>query len=110
MPILVVLGLSLLVGGAVYLATVRTEQQEVSALGFGREAPAPGETETGGLPSPGAGYAYLRISTEGPSIRDRLQGFVGVLVLVGVAAAVMALAIYQAGHLINVVIESFLGS
>lgn len=107
MPYVVVLALSLLVGGAVYLATVRTEG-EVSALGFGDDAaPTPAE---GSAPSAGPGYAYLRVSTEGPSIRDRLQGFIGLVVLVGIGAAALAFAVYQAGHLINVVIESFLGS
>jgi hypothetical protein len=107
MPYLVVLALSLLVGGAVYLATVRGER-EVSALGFGGEGDEGGEQ--GAAPAAGPGYAYLRVSTEGPSIRERLQGLIGVLVLVGIGAAALAFAIYQAGHFINLVIESFLES
>ena len=107
MPFLIVLGLSLLVGGAVYLATVQGER-EVSALGFGGDGDQ--RSEKGAAPAAGPGYAYLRVSTESPSIRDRLQGFIGVVVLVGIGAAVLALAIYQAGHVINLLIESFLGS
>lgn len=104
---MLVLGLSLLVGGAVYLATVRSEDK-VSTLGFGENIePRPEETAA---PTAGLGYSYLRVSTEGPSIRDRLQGFIGVMVLVGLGAAALAFVIYQAGHIINVVIESFLGS
>ena len=107
MPFLLVLGLSLLVGGAVYLATVRGER-EFSALGFGDDGDEPSEER--GAPTAGPGYAYLRVSTEGPSIRDRLQGFIGAVVLVGIGAAVLAFAIYQAGHFINLLIESFLDS
>lgn len=101
------LGASLLVGVATYLATVRSEEI-VSGPGFGHPEPRPASEPS--LPGPGSGYAYLRVSTEGPSLRDRVQGFVGLVVLVGLAAAALALAIYQGGHLINVMIESFLGS
>jgi hypothetical protein len=107
MPFLLVLGLSLGVGGVVYVATVRGGRQ-VSAIGFGGDGE--GSFEKGAAPAAGPGYAYLRVSTEGPSIRDRLQGFVGVVVLVGIGAAVLAFAIYQLGHLVNLVIESFLDS
>lgn len=107
MPYVLVLAFSLLVGGAVYLATVRSEQ-EVTALGFGGDGDA--AAEEGAAPAAGRGFAYLRVSTEGPSIRDRLQGFVGVVVLVGIGATVLAFAIYQAGHFINLLIESFLDS
>ena len=105
MPFLLVLGLSLLVGGAVYLATVRGER-EFSALGFGDDDDKPSEEH--GASTAGPGYAYLRVSTEGPSIRDRLQGFIGAVVLVGIGAAVLAFAIYQAGHFIDLLIKSFL--
>ena len=108
MPYLLALGVSLLVGCAVYLATVRTET-DVPALGFGDE-PADASASEGEAPSAGRGYAYLRVSTEGPSLRDRLQGLVGTIVLVALGAAALAFAIYQGGHLINRLIESFLGS
>ena len=107
MPYLLVLLFSLLVGAAVYLATVRTEG-EASTLGFGEDTGRAAAEAT--VPTAGPGYAYLRVSTEGPSIRDRLQGFVGVVVLVGLGAAILAFSIYEAGHLINVLIESFLDS
>ena len=108
MSYLVVLGVSLLVGGSVYLATVRTET-DVPALGFGDE-PRDVTPPAGAAPAAGTGYAYLRVSTERPSIRDRLQGLLGAIVLVAVGAAALAFAIYQGGHLINRLIESFLGS
>lgn len=107
MPYLVVLALSVLVGGAVYLATVRRSERDVATLGFGGEDdPA----DAGAAPPAGPGYAYLRVSTDSPSIADRLQGLLGAVILVAIGAAVLAFAIYQAGHFINLVIESFLDS
>jgi hypothetical protein len=96
------------VGAGVYLATVRSGQHEAS-LGFGTDA---AEAPSEGTPAPGAGpgYAYLRISTQGPSAAERLQGFVGILVLIALGSAALAFAIYEAGHLINRMLESFLGS
>jgi hypothetical protein len=101
---LAVLAVSLLVGGAVYLATVRGAR-EVSALGFGDEEPA-----DEGAAAAGRGYAYLRVSTDGPTVGERLQSLLGVIVLVAVGSVALAFSIYQVGHLINVTIESFLGS
>jgi hypothetical protein len=56
----------------------------------------------------GTGYTYLRVATSGPSTRERLQGFVGLIVLISVSAALLALAAYQAGHLINETMKHFL--
>jgi hypothetical protein len=41
---------------------------------------------------------------------DRMLGFIGTIVLVALGAAVLALAIYLGGRLVNLLIESFLGS
>jgi hypothetical protein len=106
-PYLLVLGLSLLVGFGVYSATVRAER-EAPALGFGDD-PETNPAE-GTAPSAGPGYSYLRVSTEGPSMADRMLGFIGTIVLVALGAAVLALAIYLGGRLVNLLIESFLGS
>jgi len=102
MPLVLVAVLSLLVGCAVYVGTIRG-QQSPSATGFG-EAEESFET---GTPPPG--YAYLQVSTQGPRLRDRLQGVLGVVLLVGVAAVTLAFALYELGHLINKTIETFLG-
>lgn len=105
MPFLILSAVSLLIGSLVYLATVRGDQGP-ETTGFGQGAvPEGGETAGG----PGPGYAYLRVSTEGPSISDRLQGIVGLVLLIVVSAAALAFAIYQAGHMINSTIESFVG-
>jgi hypothetical protein len=97
--------LSILVGAAVYLVTVRDVPDPVPAMGFGDEDDV-GDTEPVAGPRPG--YTYLQISTHGPRVQDRILGLVGVVLLVGVSAAVLAFAIYQLGHLINETIQSFL--
>ena len=107
MAYLIVVALSLLVGGGVYAATVRAGREGPAAIGFGA---GDSETEGGGSDGPGPGYTYLRVATRGPSWRDRVQGFVGLVVLLVVGAAALALAAYQLGHIVNVTIERFLDS
>lgn len=102
---LIVVALSLLVGGAVYSATMRAGREGPTAIGFeGSPSSAEGE---GAVEGPGPGYTYLRVATRGPSWGDRLQGFVGLVILLVVATAVLALGIYQLGHLVNETIERF---
>ena len=109
MPLLLVALLSLVVGAVVYVGTVRREQAP-SATGFGEpdeeEIPDPQPVVAQGGPTPG--YTYLQVSTQGPRIRDRLQGVVGVIVLLGVGAAALAFVLYELGHFINRTIEHFL--
>jgi hypothetical protein len=106
MAYLIVVALSLLVGGAVYAATVRAAREGPAAVGF--DGPLSGAEGDGGLDGPGPGYTYLRIGTRGPSWSDRIQGFVGLMILLVVGAATLAFGIYQLGHLVNVTIERFL--
>jgi hypothetical protein len=132
-----VLVLSLVAGGAVYVLTLRTgERQQLAGLGFGPaparsrapESPSPSfHEDDADQPSGGAiadapivddapiataragtGYTYLRVATSGPSVRERVQGFVGLIVLISVSAALLALAAYQAGHLVNETMRHFL--
>src|SRR5262245_58819044 len=108
MPLLLVALLSLLVGGVVYVGTVKREQTP-STTAFREpeeELPSPQPARSEGSPKPG--YTYLQVSTHGPEVRDRLQGVVGVLVLLGVGAAALAFVLYEVGHLINRLIERFL--
>ena len=106
MPFMIVVLLSVLVGCAVYLGTVRGRETP-PATGFGETEPQEAlEASEPGAPAPG--YAYLQVSTQGPRPRERLQGLVGVIVLLGVGAAALAFALYELGHLINKTIEAFL--
>ncbi|MCI0633395.1 MAG: hypothetical protein L0206_05670 [Actinobacteria bacterium] len=104
MAYLLVGALSILVGAAVYLVTVRDVPDPAPAMGFGDEDD--GDTEHVAGPRPG--YTYLQVSTRGPRLQDRILGLVGVVLLVGVSAAVLAFAIYEVGHLINETIQAFL--
>ena len=105
---LIVVALSLLVGGAVYSATMRAGREGPTAVGF--ESSLPSAEGEGGAEGPGPGYTYLRVATRGPSWGDRIQGFVGLVILLVVAAAVLAFGIYQLGHLVNETIGRFLDS
>ncbi|MFB3737560.1 MAG: hypothetical protein ACE14W_01170 [Candidatus Velamenicoccus archaeovorus] len=69
------------------------------AVGFGPEAAE--QTEPGGS-------VYVPLATDETPWQRRVAGLVGLVVLVAVAAAVLAGAIYQVGHLINQTIERFL--
>lgn len=127
-----VLILSLATGGAVYFLTLRSAREEQPAgLGFGPHSPVRARpraevpvgasraetdvesqitTETIGsdpLRSAGPGYTYLRVATASPSSRERLQGFVGLVLLVAVSASVLALAVYEVGHVIDQTIQRF---
>jgi hypothetical protein len=108
MAYLIVVALSLLVGGGVYAATLRAGRERPVALGFDGGAGASGDE--GSSEGPGAGYTYLRIAIKGPSWRDRIQGFVGLLILLVIATAALAFGIYQLGHLVNLTIGKFLES
>ncbi len=97
--------LAILVGAAVYLVTVRSAPDPAPAMGFGDEDAAGGSEAAGG---PRPGYTYLQVSTRGPALQDRILGLLGVVLLVGVSAALLAFAVYQLGHLINETIQAFL--
>jgi hypothetical protein len=97
----IVVALSLLIGGGVYLATLRGGDELPAAVGF--EDPDAAETVEG----PGPGYTYLRVAVRGPSWRDRLQGFIGLIILLFFATAALAYGFYQLGHVLNLTIARF---
>jgi len=102
----IVVVLSVLVGSGVYAATLRAAREGTVAAGFeGRSTrEAFGDAEA---PAPGPGYTYLLVGVRGPSWQDRLVGFVGLLVLLGVSSVTLAFGIYQLGHILNVTIVNF---
>ena len=106
MPFMIVAVLSVLVGCAVYLGSVRGPGAP-SATGFGGAEPEE-DLEAIELGAPAPGYAYLQVSTQGPELRERLRGLIGVIALLGVGAAALAFALYELGHLVNKTVEAFL--
>ncbi len=104
MTYLAVLAVSLFVGAVAYAATVRAGRSGQVAAGF---EPAEDDGPGGG---PGPGYTFLRIATRGPSWRDRILGFVGLVIVVAVGTAALTFGIYELGHAIVTTIERYFGS
>jgi hypothetical protein len=77
----------------------RRREEEPRAVGFG-----PGEDE-----APADSFVYVPVVTTPATLRTRLMGLGGLIMLVVMSAAVLALAIYQAGHVINQTLARFLG-
>lgn len=103
MRYLLVVLVSLGAGAIAYVVTMRTGEREL-AVGFEPET----ADEADAAPPLHAGYTYLRVEvTRGPSIRERLQGFVGSLALVAVAIVATVGALWGLGVLIARLIESF---
>jgi len=116
MRYLVVMALSLGVGIVVYVLSMRAEEAEPVAIGFEPPivppeeqvaAPAEGTTTVTG-PSPGHTYLEVEV-TKGPSFRERVQGLVGSIALVALAAVAVAGGVYAIGTLIGRLVRSFLG-
>ena len=114
-----VLLFSLGVGGVVYALSMRASEDEPITVGFEPDeaaAPAPPRAPradgaaAGTAPQPDPGYAYLQVLvTRGPSWRERIQGLVGVMVLIVIGMALVAASIYAAGSVIDRTIQKFLG-
>lgn len=104
MRYLVVLFASLAVGAIVYVVSLRTAEREPAAVGFEPAPPSPAGPPSEGPPP---GYTYLLVQvTRGPSIGERIQGLLGSLALVAIAAVVLALSVYAAGALLGRLIRS----
>ena len=110
----VVFVLSIGVGWLVYALTMRAERSEPATVGFEPPPTPPEEPEAQpigiGAEAPEPGYTYLRVAvTGGPSIRERVQGLLGSLVLIVIGTIAVASAFYALGVLISRTIEKFLG-
>ncbi len=74
-----------------------SHHEDPDALGFGQFEPPPPEH-----------LAYVPVSIDPETVRGRLLGLGGLILLVLAAAAVLALAMYQAGHIINQTLARYL--
>jgi hypothetical protein len=73
-------------------------------LGFGHAPEAPAQD-----PEPES-FVYVPVlHSTGPHWRTRIGGVAGLMALVAVAGLTLAIAIYQLGHLLNGMIEGYLG-
>ena len=108
MPYLVVLLVSVAVGAVVYVLSMRASGGGRFAVGFDPESSRSEASD----PAAGAavGYTYLQVAiTRGPSLRQRLQGLVGSLVLIVAGAFALAGALYAVGWLVTRTVERFVG-
>lgn len=99
MEYVLILATSVGVGVLVYRLSVRVGGASRSSS-VGAVAPAYDDAQ-GEPASPGApGTAYLPVSTSAPSWQTRLIGLIGLVLMVAMAGALLAVALYQAGALI----------
>jgi len=125
MKYLLVFLVSLFAGGAVYILTVRTAPRESSVgLGFapdalrrkhagiaaGAESEAAEALDPRSLEPPGAGFTYLRVLTGAPTWRERVQGLLGVVILVIASSVLLAASVYELGHLVNSTLSHFVST
>lgn len=106
-----VLLLSVSVGLLVYRLSMRVGRSEPPTVGFDPAEPGPqGSEKDRGPGAPPLGYSYLQVAvTRGPSLQERIQGFLGSLVLVVVGAIVVSGTLYALGVLVSRTVERFLG-
>jgi hypothetical protein len=108
--ILLVLTLAAAAGVAAYRVSLRLSGEEPGSdpagEGFlgGDEASYPGAGSD--LPY---GYRYAVLGPGRRSWQTRLLGFIGIVLVVCVAAAVLAVTIYEIGHLVRITLDGYIG-
>jgi hypothetical protein len=106
-----VVAVSLLVATVVYVVSLREPQEEAAPRGFLPEE----QVDTGWDPAIAGGVptehvTYVPLAVAGRlTLRTRLAGVFGIVVLVACAATALALGLYQAGHIVNQTIAKFFG-
>ena len=109
MRYLIVLLASIAVGAVVYVVSLRTAEGGPAAVGFEPAPPAPPEPLGPAGQAPLPGYTYLQVEvTHGPSAWERIQGLLGSLALVVMAAVALALSVYAVGALIGRMLRSYI--
>jgi hypothetical protein len=132
MDALSIIGVALGVGVIVYALSLRSPDEPIRAS---RLPPAPGSTRSpigrlrrraagstgtelgfGGGPAPlrrerePESFVYVPVlHSSGPQWRTRVGGVIGLMALVTVAALAVAIGIYQLGHILNGMVEGYLG-
>jgi hypothetical protein len=78
-------------------------------LGRGATAPpAPEQSPADESSDLGDSFTFVPVTPDSLTWRRRVTGLLGLVLVVGVAAAVLAFGVYQAAHLINETIGKFL--
>ncbi len=130
MDALSIIGVALVVGVVVYALSLRGTDETLTTEPL---PPAPGEphrptswlrhrgrrptgqelgfgTDRADAPEDPESFVYVPVlAAPGTPWRTRIAGIVGLLALVALAGVVVAVGIYQVGHLVNETIRGFLG-
>ena len=119
---LAIIGIALGVGLIAYALSLRDDDDVLLGERVGSDRPTAGRPEREDEPravgfgpsegvttGPGDSFAYVPVISTPPTLRTRLMGLTGLILLVVMSAAFLALAIYQAGHVINQTLARFLG-
>jgi hypothetical protein len=108
--VVVVLALAAVAGVAAYSISLRISGDEVvgepTGQGFVGGDDRPLDDASSDLP---AGYQYAVLAPGRRSWQTRVLAFVGILFLVAVGATVLAIAIYEIGHLIRITLDGYVG-
>ncbi len=114
MQIAEILVLAVLAGVIVYALAMRREREELPGTPSEdrpRRRPRRGDPapDRGGAEMAGDSFAYVRVAVGGHTpLRTRLLGLLGLILLVAFSAALLAIGLWQAGHVINQTIAKFL--
>ena len=109
--ILVVLALALAAGAAVYRLSLYLTGEREAAPPSGSAGFLPEEqllsAAAGDLPP---GYRYAVLGPGRRSWQTRVVGFLGIVVLVGLGAMVLALSVYEVSHLIRLTLDGYVNA
>jgi hypothetical protein len=125
-----IIGIAVGVGAIVYALSLRTGAEEALPVHPVDDVPGPvsepagrrlgrqarGRADALGFsssdvsePDVGSPVYVPVLPSPGPGWRERLAGLIGLVAIVVVAAAILAIGVYQVGHMANEMIERFLG-
>ncbi len=112
MEVLLVLALALAAGVAVYRLSLWWSERAPTDPRFSARPSDPMATVPATAPGSSnfPGYGYVPLASGRRSWQTRLLGAAGILLMVSTAAALFALAVYQAVHLVNQTFGHFAGS
>ena len=106
--IVLVLVLAVAAGTAVYYLSLRlSEGEESRGSGF---LPEEQTLRAGGISDLPPGYQYAILTPGRRSWQTRLLAFLGIVVVVAVAALLLALSVYEITHLVRVTLTGYLGT
>ncbi|HEV8563355.1 MAG TPA: hypothetical protein VGR41_00400 [Actinomycetota bacterium] len=108
--ILLVLALAAAAGVAAYRVSLRLSGEEPGSDPAGEGFLSGDEESYSGTGSDlPIGYRYAVLGPGRRSWQTRLLGFVGIVVIICVAAGVFAVTIYEIGHLLRVTLDGYIG-